>query len=676
MSPPPWCRPLLIGLIFTFSAIMAPLCAGQGGQQGQGTTSLTILHFNDFHGRLARSDPDTLSFFGTLEEERQGAGEDNALVVATGDNIGASLFPSFIQSDVPTLEILHAMDLDAAAVGNHEFDRGFEDLVSRVIPRANFPYLGANVYRKGTTKPVLREFAIFQRAGVQVGVIGAITAEVPALVSPAGVAMLDFGDPVAAVNRVAAQLSDGRQDNGEADVLIAAYHQGASILGTLAEQQDASLPFRAMVEDTSPRVDVIFNGHTHLAYVHQAPYPSQAESAAWTVAETAIAAAGPAPSGPAGYPDRQSPARPGRPVLQLASYASRIGKVRLEIDPIQRRVLSATAENLQPRPAAGSNLPRVQKVSALLSRALAAASEIGEEVIGTTTAAISRAVDQDAQGHIIADDRALESPLTHLVANMYRDQLAAPSRGGVQIGVANPGGTRADLAADNLSFDAAAAVLPFANTLMTAHLRGSQFKTLLEQQWQPPGVVSRPYLQLGLSDNLTYCYDAGRPLGDRITSISLDGAPLDPDREYVVGSSAFLIGGGDNFSIMAEAREQRDAGLSDLEAWIEYLKAAAKVSPTFAKRGVQISPTPQVLQRATPELIQVSDLDYIKVLGAVPNTNLTATLDGIQVGAAPVTAGAAALTLTLPSTLGTGPATLVLSAHPSGTRVSIPVRVE
>jgi len=91
---------------------------------------------------------------------------------------------------------------------------------------------------------------------------------------------------------------------------------------------------------------------------------------------------------------------------------------------------------------------------------------------------------------------------------------------------------------------------------------------------------------------------------------------------------------------------------------------------------VQISPTPQVLQRATPELIQVSDLDYIKVLGAVPNTNLTATLDGIQVGAAPVTAGAAALTLTLPSTLGTGPATLVLSAHPSGTRVSIPVRVE
>lgn len=676
MSPPWWWRPALIRLVLTFSAITAPLGADQAGQQGQGATSLTILHFNDFHGRLARSDPDTLSFLGTLEEERQGAGEGNALVIASGDNIGASLFPSFIQSDVPTLEILQAMDLDVAAVGNHEFDRGFDDLLSRVIPRANFPYLGANVYRKGTTEPVLPEFALFQRAGVQVGVIGAITAEVPALVSPAGVAMLDFGDPVAAVNRVAAQLSDGRQDNGEADVLIAAYHQGASILGSLAEQKDASPAFRAMVEDTSPYVDVIFNGHTHLAYVHQAPYPGQADSAAWTLAETALAPAGPAPSVPAGHPDRQSQAGPRRPVLQSASYASLIGKVRLEIDPVQRRVLSATAENLQPRPAAGSTLPRVRQVSTLLSRALAAADEIGQEVIGTATAALSRALDRDTQGHVIADDRALESPLTHLVANMYRDQLADPSRGGAQIGVANPGGTRADLAAGSLSFAAAAAVLPFANTLMTARLSGSQLKTLLEQQWQPPGAVSRPYLQLGLSDNLSYSYDTGRPLGDRITSISLDGAPLDPDGDYVVASSAFLIGGGDNFSIMVEARERRDRGLSDLEAWIEYLKAAAQVSPSFTKRGVRLSPSPGVLQRATPVLIQVSGLDYVKVLDAVPNTSLTATLDGIQVGSAPVTAGAAALALDLPSTLGTGPATLVLSAHPSGTRVSIPVRVE
>ena len=46
-----------------------------------------------------------------------------------------------------------------------------------------------------------------------------MTQETPSLVSPGGITDLDFGDPIAAVNRVAGQLSDGNDANGEADVL-------------------------------------------------------------------------------------------------------------------------------------------------------------------------------------------------------------------------------------------------------------------------------------------------------------------------------------------------------------------------------------------------------------------------------------------------------------------------
>ena len=63
--------------------------------------------------------------------------------------------------------------------------------------------------------------------GVTVGVIGAVTEETPSLVSPGGITELDFGDPVDAVNRVAAQLTDGDAANGEADVLVASFHEGA-----------------------------------------------------------------------------------------------------------------------------------------------------------------------------------------------------------------------------------------------------------------------------------------------------------------------------------------------------------------------------------------------------------------------------------------------------------------
>ena len=68
---------------------------------------------------------------------------------------------------------------------------------------ADFTYLGANVYERGTTTPALDEYSIVEVGGLKVGVVGAVTQQTPSLVSPQGVSGLDFGDPVEAVNRVA-----------------------------------------------------------------------------------------------------------------------------------------------------------------------------------------------------------------------------------------------------------------------------------------------------------------------------------------------------------------------------------------------------------------------------------------------------------------------------------------
>ncbi|MGQ3110823.1 MAG: bifunctional metallophosphatase/5'-nucleotidase, partial [Aeromicrobium sp.] len=94
----------------------------------------------------------------------------------------------------------------ASAVGNHEFDQGVDDLTGRVADAADFPYLGANVYAKGTQEPVLDEYALFEVDGLTVAVIGTVTEETSTLVTPDAVATIDFGDPVDAVNRVAAEL--------------------------------------------------------------------------------------------------------------------------------------------------------------------------------------------------------------------------------------------------------------------------------------------------------------------------------------------------------------------------------------------------------------------------------------------------------------------------------------
>lgn len=114
------------------------------------TTDVQLLNINDFHGRI---DSNTTRFATTVEQLR--AANPNTLFLSAGDNIGASLFASAIQDDDPTLDVLDALDLDTSAVGNHEFDQGFADLRDDVIPDVDFSYLGANVYREGTTTPVL-----------------------------------------------------------------------------------------------------------------------------------------------------------------------------------------------------------------------------------------------------------------------------------------------------------------------------------------------------------------------------------------------------------------------------------------------------------------------------------------------------------------------------------------
>lgn len=88
----------------------------------------------------------------------------------------------------------------------HELDQGVSDLSGRVQDAADYDYLAANIYDEGTQTPVLDGYKTYDVAGVSVAVIGAITQEAPSLVSPAGIANVDFGDPVDAVNRVADEL--------------------------------------------------------------------------------------------------------------------------------------------------------------------------------------------------------------------------------------------------------------------------------------------------------------------------------------------------------------------------------------------------------------------------------------------------------------------------------------
>jgi len=618
------------------------------------TVQLNLLNINDFHGRI---DTNTVKFAGTVETLRAQY-PDNTLFLSDGDNIGASLYASASQQDTPTLDVLNALELAASGVGNHEFDQGFADLTGRVADQANFDYLGANVYQAGTQTPALKEYSLHEVQGVTVAVIGTVTEETPTLVSPNGISTIGFGDPVDAVNRVATQLTDGDATNGEADVIVAEYHEGAGA-GTVENatlEQELALTdsaFAKIVTQTSPAVDAIFTGHTHKLYSWNAQVPGAAAGVT-------------------------------RPILQTGSYGENIGQVVLSFDTVTGATTTVTNQNVKRSSTADADLvtayPRVAAVKTITDAALAQAAITGNVKVGSITAPISRASIGGASP--VVEDRSAPSTMGTLVANSLRESLADPAKGGAEIGIVNPGGMRAELSTtpdSDVSFSEANAVLPFLNNLWTTTLTGAQFKVALEQQWQLDSkgqVPSRPYLQLGLSDNVNYTFDATRAQGDRVTGIWIDGAPIDLARGYRIGSFNFLLTGGDNFRIFTEGTGTRDSGLIDRDAWISYITAKSPLSPSFAARQASVTGVPAAVTPGDTVSFTVGQLNLTS-LGSPKNTELAVTWSGSKTVFAPASVdatGAATVTVTVPAD---APAAseITLTAKESGTIVRVPLTV-
>src|ERR1700716_2172745 len=193
---------------------------------------LRILAINDFHGNLRPpqggiriADPDDKTkkiavpaggaeHMATLVKQlRQGAG--NTIFVAAGDLIGASPFLSAMFHDEPTIESLSMMGLEVAAVGNHEFDEGKDELLRiqnggchpadgcqgpHPFLGAKFRYLAASTVEKNTGKTIFPPYEIKQFEGIPVAFIGLTLKGTPDIVSPVSVAGLEFRDEADTVN--------------------------------------------------------------------------------------------------------------------------------------------------------------------------------------------------------------------------------------------------------------------------------------------------------------------------------------------------------------------------------------------------------------------------------------------------------------------------------------------
>ena len=274
--------------------------------------------------------------------------------------------------------------------------------------------------------------------------------------------------------------------------------------------------------------------------------------------------------------------------------------------------------------------------------------------------------------------------MTNMVADMFKDTLGKDDPN--FIGLQNPGGTRASLLDKDITYKQAAQVLPFANTLTTTKITGAQFKKVLEQQWQRTENgegPSRPYLQLGVSSNVTYTYDESRKEGDRITSIQINGKPIDPRGTYTVGSGSFLIAGGDNFTELAKGSKPVDTGKIDLSAWVDWIKAQKTLKPDFAKRAVSLTTSLKegmskdatfTIGKPADKAVAPDTVDFTSKDSVVNKTMKAQIVQGdktVDVATTPVKDGSSSVTVKVPTAKGlvSGEATTVFTFPDSGTTV-------
>ena len=550
----------LRAIVTAVSLLCMPLAQAQTSTE---PVDVTLLAINDFHGHLrpapggiAIDDPSDRTktitvpaggaeHMATLVKQLR-AGKTNTAFVAAGDLIGASPFLSALFHDEPTIEALSMMGLEIAAVGNHEFDEGRDELLRmqhggchpvdgckgpHPFAGATFRYLAASTIDSKTGKPLLPPYEIRMFEGVPIAFIGLTLKGTPNLVAPPGIAGLDFRDEVETVNALVPEL---KMQGVEAIVVL--IHEGGLPTGGINECPGISGPIVDIVKKFDKAVDVVISGHTHRAYTC---------------------------------------AIDGRLVTSGDKYGTLVTTIDLKLDRTTRDITNAVANNV----IVHTSIPADPSQTALLAAYDRVAAPIAARPAGTITATLSR----------LPDMRTGESPLGSVIADAHLAATSAADRGNAVIAFTNPGGIRSDIVKRpdaGVSYGDVFAAQPFRNQLVTLTLTGAQIKAVLEQQWRDP---NRPRI-LQVSKGFSYTWDNAGTDGQRVIadSMKIGTTTIDPIAAYRVTINNFLAVGGDGFTVLKDGRDPV-IGVYDVDALSSFLRDNSPVAPATLKRIARVN---------------------------------------------------------------------------------------
>lgn len=523
----------------------------------------SILHTNDHHGRYwtnaqgeyGLAAQKTLMDKLRYDVQARGGG---ALILSAGD-VNTGVPESDLLDAEPDIRGMNLIGYDAMALGNHEFDKPLS-VLQKQQAWARFPFLSANIYRKGSDQRLFKPWAVFNRMGLKIAVIGLTTTDTLRIANPENIDSLDIRDPVKETEKAVAELRASEKP----DVIVALTHMGHYDDG----QHGSNAPGDVELARSLPpgTINLIVGGHSQDAVC---------------MAKENVRNQDYQPGQPC-QPDRQNgvwimQAKEWGKYVGRGDFTFRNGELTLESYQLIPVNLKHEIKNLD-----GSTswltwqeeIPKNSAMMKLLTPYQLRAGKTLDVKVGSSDAVFTGERDK------------VRFEQTHLGQLILRAQMAATQ---ADFAVMSGGGIRASLVQGKLSWRDLLQVQPFGNQVVSVTLTGDELLRYL------PTVANIKPDSGGFAQfsNISLVAD-----GKTVSDVKIAGKPLQKDRTYRMATNSFNASGGDGYPALEHHAGYNNTGLRDADVLRDYVSQHSPLKHAdYAPAGIVHLTDAQIQER-------------------------------------------------------------------------------
>lgn len=510
------------GLVLALALIVATHTGSASKFAGRNSApmraTVTILSTTDLHGHILPVDyytnkPDNSGLAKIATLIRQARKENpNLLLVDSGDTIQGTPLEYYHNRKNntppdPMMLSMNALHYDSMTVGNHEYNFGLQ-VLEKARHEANFPWLSANTYKKGTDDTAYQPYLVKEVNGVRVGILGLTTPGIPNWENKPNYEGLEFRETVSEARKWVKIL----REKERVDLVVIAMHMGLEEDLRTGEVNPSNVPNENAAVKIAREVagiDVILMGHTH----------------------------------------REVPALIINGVLltQADYWGHRLARVDLYLEKTETngrwRVVAKSARTLSVNDVKPDDI----------------IAKIAEPYDRETQAWLGRVIGESDAELSAQDSRFRDTAIMDLI---QRVQLDA---GQADVSFAAPFNLQARIPKGPVTVRDIAGLYVYDNTLYVLEVTGQQLKDALEHSakyfrayvpGKPPSDQvddAIPAFNFDIAEGVTYDLDISKPVGQRIQNLRFHDQPLSPTQKLRLAVNNYRVNGGGGYTMYKQA---------------------------------------------------------------------------------------------------------------------------